>query len=148
MCERERLATETEPLTCPFLLSLFNHTHKHYSSEYQTLLTAPLEHRDYQIKAHLLTLKREASLRQTTLLHAHQMETARKAYEAEKAKIEDEARQARKLVREKLTSAVEERRRKLKEEKESGENAIGEWQRIIRALAASFADRPLPVCLA
>lgn len=108
------------------LLRLYNQTQKLYISEYSNLLASPLTQRDYLIKSSLLTQKRDASLRQIALLHAHQVDTARKAYEAEKTKIEDEARQARKMVREKLTAAVDEKRRKLKEEKESGENAIGE----------------------
>ncbi|CAO1627979.1 unnamed protein product [Parajaminaea phylloscopi] len=103
---------------------LFQHLQHRYMSEHTTLLTSPLLSRQYQLNLSMLTLQREATLRQVTLLHAHQVESARKAYEVELAKVEDEAKQARKLIRERLTVAVEDRRKKLKEEKEGGEGGI------------------------
>lgn len=75
---------------------------------------------------HRLNLERDDQLRQSALLHAHQVDSARMAYEQEKNKVEDEARTAKKAVREKLLAAVEERRRRLREDKESGEGMSGE----------------------
>ena len=69
---------------------------RHYEAE-NTLLAKPLQSRTYQMELSFMTLHREAALRQVTLHHAHQVEIARKMYEAEKAKVEDEAKQARKL---------------------------------------------------
>lgn len=99
---------------------------QHYLHEHQILLGSPLLSREYALNASLLTLQREAASREVTLLHAHQVEVARKAYEIEKGKIEEEARQAKRLVRERLMAAVDDRRRMLKEEKESGEGGAGE----------------------
>lgn len=114
---------------------LFQHLQHRYMSEHTTLLTSPLFSRQYQLNLSMLTLQREAALRQVALLHAHQVEGARKSYESEVAKVEDEAKQARKLVRERLTAAVEDRRKKLKEEKEGGEGGIGEYTVVARRLA-------------
>lgn len=92
---------------------------------------------------HRLTLERDAQLRQSALLHAHQVDSARMAYEQEKNKVEDEARNSKKLVREKLLAAVEDRRRRLREDKEGGEGMSGAWERGIRARSHVFGGKKL-----
>lgn len=93
-----------------------------------TLLLWPCNSRPYLMAMHRLNLERDAQLRQSALLHAHQVESARMAYEQEKHKVEDEARNSKRLAREKLLSTVEDRRRKLREDKESGEGMSGKKQ--------------------
>lgn len=84
------------------------------------LLLSPGLSRPYLLALNRLTLERDAQLRQIALLHAHQVESARTAYEQDKAKVEDEARNAKRAVRERLLVAVEERRKRLREDKEGG----------------------------
>lgn len=91
-----------------------------------TLLLWPSNSRPYHMALHRLNLERDAQLRQSALLHAHQVDSARMAYDQETQKVEDEARNSKKLVREKLLAAVEDRRRRLREDKESGEGMSGE----------------------
>lgn len=90
-----------------------------------TLLLWPSNSRSYLMALHRLNLERDAQLRQSALLHAHQVESARTAYEQEKNKVEDEARNSKRIVRERLLSAVEDRRRRLRDDKESGEGMSG-----------------------
>jgi len=60
------------------------------------------------------------------LFHTHQVASARRLYDAEVERIEDEYEGATKGVVERLLEGVEERRRKLIEEKEGEGVAIGE----------------------
>ncbi|KDN38573.1 hypothetical protein K437DRAFT_251225 [Tilletiaria anomala UBC 951] len=94
------------------------------SNSYATLLASPSHFRTYNLAMARLTLERDAELRQSALLHAYKVESARQQHESEMNKIEEEARVAKKNVREQLMKMVEERRRKLKEEKENGEIAM------------------------
>ena len=67
-------------------------------------------------------------MRESALLHAHQLESARLAYENEKHKVDEEARLAKKGAREKLLAVVEQTKKRLQEEKESGDVAVGKYQ--------------------
>ncbi|GAA5922349.1 hypothetical protein JCM1841_003078 [Sporobolomyces salmonicolor] len=67
---------------------------------------------------HRLSLERANQQLAIRLFHAHQVATARRLYEAEVERIEDEYEAATKGVVERLLEGVEERRRKLMEEKE------------------------------
>lgn len=97
------------------------HVVAHNSS---VLLLSPSLSRSYLLALTRLTLERDAQLRQSALLHAHQVESARSAYEQERQKVEDEAKSAKKAVRERLLAAVHERRTRLREEKEGGEGSL------------------------
>jgi hypothetical protein len=96
---------------------------------------------------HRLTLERDAQLRQSALLHAHQVDSARMAFEQERNKVEDEARNSKKLVREKLLAAVEDRRRRLREDKEGGEGMTGESPEIRKITKREFQSTWLPLAL-
>ena len=95
------------------------------SNSYATLLTSPSHFRTYNLAMARLTLQRDADLRQSALLHAYKLDSARQQYEAESAKCDEEARVAKKNVREKLLGLVEDRRKRLREEKENGEMTMG-----------------------
>lgn len=86
-------------------------------------------------------------MRESALLHAHQLESARAAYEHERARIDDEARAAKKGVREKLLAAVEERRRRLREEKEGGEVTVGKFGHDVCAGRSNRAISRVPNAL-
>jgi Sds3-like len=96
------------------------------SNSYATLLTSPSHFRTYNLAMARLTLQRDADLRQSALLHAYKLESARQQFDNGSAKCREEARIAKKNVREKLLAIVEDRRKRLKEEKEGGELAMGE----------------------
>lgn len=104
------------------------------ASTAQVLLLSPALSRPYLLALNRLTLERDAELRQSALLHAHQVESARIAYEQDRGKIDEEARNAKRAVRERLLAAVEERRKRLREDKESGEGTSGEFEAEIELL--------------
>lgn len=64
------------------------------------------------------------------MFHTHQVASARRLYDAEVERIEDEYEGATKGVVERLLEGVEERRRKLIEEKEGEGVAIGESRKM------------------
>lgn len=98
------------------------------TTSYSTLLSSPARLRHYKLELARLTLQRDAALRESALLHAHQLESARLAYENEKHKVDEEARLAKKGAREKLLAVVEQTKKRLQEEKESGDVAVGKYQ--------------------
>jgi len=75
---------------------------------------------------HRLSLERANRQLEIRLFHTHQVASARRLYDAEVERIEDEYEGATKGVVERLLEGVEERRRKLIEEKEGEGVAIGE----------------------
>ncbi|MCO5573439.1 hypothetical protein L7F22_027210 [Adiantum nelumboides] len=100
---------------------LYNEMQHSLAQTGSILLLSPALSRPYLLALHRLTLERDAQLRQIALLHAHQVESARTAFEQDRNKVEDEARSAKKAVRERLLAAVEDRRKRLREDKEGGE---------------------------
>lgn len=105
---------------------LYNDMQHALATTGSVLLLSPGLSRSYLLALHRLTLERDAQLRQSALLHAHQVESARTAYEQDRSKVEEEARSAKRAVRERLLAAVEERRKRLREDKEGGEGMTGE----------------------
>ena len=72
----------------------------------------------YLFALHRLSLSRANQLLGVRLFHDHQLGVARRLYDAEVEKIEEEYEGATKGVVERLLEGVEERRKKLMEEKE------------------------------
>ncbi|KAK4700652.1 hypothetical protein P7C70_g5591, partial [Phenoliferia sp. Uapishka_3] len=80
---------------------------------------APFVHpTPYLFGLHRLSHQRENSLLAIRLFHAHQVSVARKLYEAEVERVEEEYEGATKGVVERLLEGVEDRRRRLTDEKE------------------------------
>ncbi|CDW98229.1 hypothetical protein [Sporisorium scitamineum] len=104
--------------------SLYQELYHALTSSYATLLSNPARSRHYTLELTRLTLQRDAALRETALLHAHQLESARLAYENEKHKVDEEARLAKRGAREKLLAVVEATKKRLQEEKEGGDVAV------------------------
>lgn len=91
----------------------------------------------YLFSLHRLSLERANEQVAIRLFHQHQVASARRLYEAEVERIEDEYEAATKGVVEKLFEGVEERRKRLLEEKEGEGVTIG----------ASAAEHSLVVSL-
>ena len=79
----------------------------------------------YLFGLHRLSHQRENNLLAIRLFHAHQVSVARKLYEAEVERIEDEYEGATKGVVERLLEGVEDRRRRLTDEKEGEGVSLG-----------------------
>ncbi|KAL9941088.1 hypothetical protein V8E36_000576 [Tilletia maclaganii] len=100
--------------------AMYQEQYQSLTETYGTLINTPLQHRPYLLALANLALERDQQLRETALFSLHQIESVRNANAAERSKVEDEARLQKKHVRETLLNAVEERRKRLREEKEGG----------------------------
>lgn len=113
-------------LPLPFLSRLYQDLFHALSSTYSTLLLSPDHSRLYNLSHARLSLSRDSSLRQIALLASHQRDGARKAYQQDRNEVEEAARAAKRAVRDRMLGMIEERKRRLREEKEGGEVAVGE----------------------
>jgi len=93
------------------------------TSTYQTLLTRPTLVREYATALADQALERNAAIRKATLYYAFLAERSQHSYNNERTKIEDEARSSKRSVRDKLLGVVEERKRRLREERDGGDFA-------------------------
>lgn len=93
-------------------------------------LVPPVFHLPYLFELHQLSLGRSNEVVAIKLLHEHQRSVARKLYEAEVERIEDEYESATKGVVDRLLDSVEERRRRLHEEKDSDGINLGAYLRV------------------
>lgn len=80
----------------------------------------------YLFALHRLSLQRANHLLAVRLYHANQVSIARKLYEAEVERIEDEYEGATKNVVERLLEGVEERKKRLMDEKDGDGLNLGE----------------------
>lgn len=79
----------------------------------------------YLFSLHRLSMERAHEQLAIRLFHAHQLASAKRLYDAEVDRIEDEYEAATKGVVERLVEGVEERRKRLLEEKEGEGVTIG-----------------------
>lgn len=79
----------------------------------------------YLFSLHRLSMERAHQQLAIRLFHAHQLASAKRLYDAEVERIEDEYEAATKGVVERLVDGVEERRKRLLEEKEGEGVTIG-----------------------
>ncbi|KAG9102840.1 hypothetical protein FRC06_000986 [Ceratobasidium sp. 370] len=86
------------------------------------LYTQPNTHPEFSLNLYPLTLERTANLNRIEAAERAGITRAEAAYEEEQEKIEEEWRQRRTRVQERMLEAIEERRRKAREEKD-GEGA-------------------------
>lgn len=82
----------------------------------------------YLFSLHRLSLQRSNNLLAIRLFHMHQVAVARRLCEAERERVEEEYENAAKGVVERLLEGVEERRRRLTEEKEGDGVSLGEFR--------------------
>lgn len=101
--------------------ALYHEAFNALASTYNTLLSRPLLVREYALALANGTLDRNAALREEALFHAYLDERSQSTYHTESTRVEDEARAAKRNVRDRLLGVIEERKRRLREEKEGGE---------------------------
>lgn len=89
----------------------------------------------YLFSLHRMSLERANQLLATRLFHLHQTQVARKLYDAEVERIEDEYEAASKSVVDRLLEGVEERRRRLTEEKDGEGTTLGERVSLLQHLS-------------
>ncbi|KAI8453659.1 hypothetical protein BY996DRAFT_4582863, partial [Phakopsora pachyrhizi] len=97
---------------------IFTQAWKELNDTQNALISNPPTEINYLLLLHRESLKRENQLLSIKLYHDHQIESARSAYEAEMQKILEDFSNAKNQAREKLLESLEERKRKIKEEKE------------------------------
>lgn len=102
---------------------VYHDTYMSLTSTYHALLNRPSLVREYAIRLADYTVERGASLRSAELYYAFLVERSKRSSEAERNKVEDEARLAKRHVRDKLLTVIEERKRRLKEERDGGDFA-------------------------
>jgi len=96
------------------------------------LMSNPPTEINYLVRLHRESLKREQELLAVRVYHDHLISATRAAFEAEVKSIEEEFTNARTQAKEKLLESLEERRKKLKDEKELvdfNEEAVGHSHR-------------------
>lgn len=103
--------------------AVFHDAYVSLTSMYHALVSRPTLVREYTMGLADKTLDRNAAIREVALYHAFRMERSQSTYAVERAKVEDEARLAKRSVRDKLLNVIEDRKRRLKDEKEGGEFA-------------------------
>jgi len=79
-----------------------------------------------QVPLYMLDLQRDATLESIDIHWRYRLESTHRLYELERQKIEDEFKRGREAVRQRLLDQVEERRRKIKEEKDSTGDIVAE----------------------
>jgi len=123
------LRTPRADLSALFLslsLRMYIETHTHLSHLASSLLPLPPTSQSYLLSLYSLTLERDALLSQISFHHEYRLDSSRKLFELERAKLEDDYRKAREGVKQMLLDKVEERRKRLREEKDGGD-ILGEF---------------------
>lgn len=93
------------------------------TSTYHALMMRPSYVREYVMEMADQAIWRERSLREASLYFAFMSDRSQHTYDTESTKVEDEARISKRNIRDKLLGVIEERKRRLKEERDSGEFA-------------------------
>lgn len=104
---------------------MYIETHQALSQVASSLLPLPPTSQSYLLSLYTLTLERDALLSQIEHHHEYRLESSRRLYETEKERLQEDYRKARDNVKGTLLERVEERRKRLREEKES-DNIFGE----------------------
>lgn len=93
------------------------------TSTYHALMMRPSYVREYAMELADQTVWRERSLREASLYFAFMSDRSQHTYDTESTKAEDEARISKRNIRDKMLGVIEERKKRLKEERDSGEFA-------------------------
>ncbi|KAJ9124925.1 hypothetical protein QFC24_002854 [Naganishia onofrii] len=92
----------------------------------QALLRDPSTSVSLQAPMYMLSLERDAWLDSIDTQYEYKLSSARKLYQVERQKIEDEYKKSRDLVRQRLLDGLEERRRKIREDKETVNDIVAD----------------------
>jgi hypothetical protein len=106
----------------------FSQLYKDYHNENKAVNSQPPTSAQYLLKIYPVGIERDALLEATEIDYQYKKGQATRAYEAEREGIEGAYWDARDQVRQRLLGAIEERRRKLREEKEGGDVITGELE--------------------
>ncbi|KAL7420994.1 hypothetical protein Q5752_003878 [Cryptotrichosporon argae] len=99
----------------------FAQLYKEYHHENKTVNTQPPTSGKYLVRLYPHTIERDALLQAADVEFDYKSSQARRMYESERETIEGQYWDARDQVRQRLLGAIEDRRRKLREEKEGGD---------------------------
>ncbi|KAJ9110028.1 hypothetical protein QFC20_003102 [Naganishia adeliensis] len=92
----------------------------------QALLRDPSTSVALQAPMYMVSLERDAWLDSIDTQYEYRLESARKLYQVERQKIQDEYKKSRELVRQRLLDGLEERRRKIREDKETVNDIVAD----------------------
>jgi hypothetical protein len=103
----------------------FSQLYKEYHNESAAVNSQPPSSAQYLLRIYPVTIERDALLEATEIDYQYKKGQAGRAYEAERESIEASYWEARDAVKSRLLGSIEERRRKLREEKEGGDVITG-----------------------
>ncbi|KAH9812819.1 hypothetical protein DFH28DRAFT_978024 [Melampsora americana] len=107
---------------------IYTNAWKELNETQYALMSNPPTEINYLLQLHRESLKRENELLAVRVYHDHLISSARASFESEVKSIEEEFANAKAQAKDKLLESLEERRKKLKEEKELvdfNEEAVG-----------------------
>ncbi|WVW79509.1 hypothetical protein I302_101478 [Kwoniella bestiolae CBS 10118] len=99
----------------------FSALYKEYHLENKSVNSQPPTSAKYLLRVYPMSIERDALLEAAEIEYQYKAGQAKKMYESERESIEAQYWDARDQVRQRLLAAVEDRRRKLREEKEGGD---------------------------
>ncbi|OCF56324.1 hypothetical protein L486_06266 [Kwoniella mangroviensis CBS 10435] len=99
----------------------FSALYKEYHLENKSVNSQPPTSAKYLLRVYPISIERDALLEAAEIEYQYKAGQAKKMYESERESIEAQYWDARDQVRQRLLAAVEDRRRKLREEKEGGD---------------------------
>ncbi|OCF35691.1 hypothetical protein I317_03215 [Kwoniella heveanensis CBS 569] len=99
----------------------FSALYKEYHMENKTVNSQPPTNAKYLLRVYPMSIERDALLEAAEVEYQYKASQAKKMYESERESIEAQYWDARDQVRQRLLAAVEDRRRRLREEKEGGD---------------------------
>lgn len=114
------------------LSRIYTNAWKELNDTQHALMSNPPTEINYLLQLHRESLRRENELLAVRVYHDHLISSARASFEAEVRSIEEEFTNAKTQAKDKLMESLEERRKKLKEEKELvdfNEEAVGHTHR-------------------
>ncbi|WRT69210.1 uncharacterized protein IL334_006194 [Kwoniella shivajii] len=99
----------------------FSSLYKEFHSENKAVNSQPPTSAKYLLRVYPISIERDALLEASEIEYQYKASQAKKMYESERESIEAQYWDSRDQVRQRLLAAIEDRRRKLREEKEGGD---------------------------
>ena len=119
----------------------FSALYREYHTDNKAVNKQPPQSAQYDLRLYPKSLERDALFEATEVNYQYKLQQAKRAFEAEKELIEAQFHEARDQVRQRLLAEIEDRRRKLREEKEGGDNISGTCLLSCRACANDDVPR-------
>lgn len=118
----------------------FSQLYKDYHNENSAVNHQPPTAAQYLLRMYPVSIERDALLEATEIDYQYKKGQAQRAYEAERETIEGMYWDARDQVKARLLASIEERRRKLREEKEGGDVISGTSCRVCLGFRADHTE--------